>query len=522
MTSVPEIFVVLVLAAIPLVALAKRVDISYPIVLVIGGLVLGFVPHLPAVQLDPDLVLLIFLPPLLYWESITAPTDVMLENAGQIGVLAIGLVVATTVAVAVTAHALVPGMSWAVAFVLGAIVSPTDELAAVPVLEHFRLPRHLIAIIDGESLLNDATALVLYATAIAAATTGVFLLGHTLLQMLVTVIGSLAIGYLVGLIAVALWRRITDVQLQGVISVIVPFLAYLPAEKLGMSGVLAVVVAGVSINRQTARVLTAASRTQIVGFWNTLVFLANAILFLLVGLQLHRVADTAFSHHPWGAVVGYAIAVNVVIVVVRISLALLAEYAPTLAPPDHAAPNWKNALIAAWSGLCGAVSLAAALAIPIALPDGSPFPYRDLIVFVTFSVILVTLVGGGLTLPALVRSLHVVGGTEEQDEVRLARVRSAQAAIDRIDELAAEGRVDDEHAARLRELYAHKIELASGTADADGAEHAARHVDVEREIIAAQRRAIIGLREDGAIDNVAFRVVQAELDAASQRGELKD
>jgi CPA1 family monovalent cation:H+ antiporter len=521
-TSVPEIFVVLLLIAMPLVALAKRVDISYPIVLVIGGLVLGFIPALPAIQLDPDLVLLIFLPPLLYWESITAPTDIMLENAGQIGVLAIGLVLATTVAVAVVAHALLPGMSWAVAFVLGAIVSPTDELAAVPVLEHFRLPRHLIAIIDGESLLNDATALVLYATAITAVTTGAFRLGHTLVQLALTVVGSIAIGYVVGLVAVELWRRIKDAQLQGVVSVIAPFLAYLPAEKLGLSGVLAVVVAGVSVNRKTPRVMTAASRTQIVGFWNTLVFLANAILFLLVGLQLHRVADIAFANHPWGTVIGYAIAVNAVIIVVRISLALLAEYAPTLAPPDHAAPNWKNALIAAWSGLRGAVSLAAALAIPIALPDGSPFPYRDLIVFITFTVILVTLVGGGLTLPSVVRALHISGGNEERDETRLARVRSAQAAIDRLNELETDGRIDAAHADRLRERYAHKIELQTDGADGDGSEHAARHVDIERELIAAQRREIIGLREAGQIDNVVFRRVQADLDAASQRGDAKE
>lgn len=177
-----EILIGLLVVVIPLVALARRAHISYPIVLVLGGLVLGFVPGLPQVRLDPSIVLLLFLPPLLYWEAITAPTDVMLENAGQIVTLAFGLVIATTVAVAVVAHAIIPGLSWGVAFVLGAIVSPTDELAAVPVLEQFRLPRHLIAIIDGESLLNDATSLVIYAAAIGVVATGTFHAGQTLIQ----------------------------------------------------------------------------------------------------------------------------------------------------------------------------------------------------------------------------------------------------------------------------------------------------------------------------------------------------
>jgi CPA1 family monovalent cation:H+ antiporter len=514
--------VALLVLAIPLIAIAKRIDISYPIVLVTGGLLLGFIPGLPQVHLDPDVVLLIFLPPLLYWEAITAPTDVMLENASQIGLLAIGLVIVTTVAVAVTAHAIVPGMPWGVAFVLGAIVSPTDELAATPVLEHFRLPRHVIAIIEGESLLNDATALVIYAAAIAVVSTGVFHPGSTLLQFAITVVGSLLVGYLAGRLAVGLWRRIRDQQLQGVISVTLPFIAYLPAQLFGLSGVLAVVTAGVYANRFTPRVMTAAARTQMRGFWNTLVFLANAALFLFVGLQLHDIAIAAFRNHSWLVVVGDAVAVNAVLIVVRLVLVLAAEYAPTSAPADHAAPDWRHALVVAWSGLRGAVSLAAALAIPLALPGGAPFPNRDLILFVTFSVILVTLVGGGLTLPSVVRSLRIEGGTEERDEVRLALVRSAEAALVRIDELERDGRIDAEHAAGLRARFEHRRELQQEDDQPEHAEHVARHVDVERELVDAQRRAIIELRERGEIDNVALRRVQADLDSVASRKALID
>lgn len=522
MTNSVIVLIALVVTSIPLVALAKRVNISYPIVLVIGGLLLSFVPVLPKIHLDPDVVLLIFLPPLLFWESITAPTDVMAENAGQIALLAIGLVIVTTVAVAVVAHAISPGMPWGAAFVLGAIVSPTDELAAVPVLQQFRLPRHLIAIIDGESLLNDATALVIYASAITVVSTAAFHPAYALLQFIMTVIGSLIVGYLTGRLGVELWRRIPDPQLQGVISIVLPFVAYVPAQRFGLSGVLAVVTAGVYVNRLSPRIMNPEARVQIVGFWNTLVFLANAVLFLVVGLQLHDVAHAAFERQPWEIVVGFAVAVNAIIIVVRLALTVLAEFAPTRAPADHAAPNWKNALVVAWSGLRGAVSLAAALAIPLVLSNGAPFPNRDLIIFATFSVILVTLVGGGLTLPSVVKRLHIEGGTEERDELRLALVKSAEAALIRIGELEAEGRIDATHAQTLRRQFLHRRDVQSGNEDGRDAGHAARHIDVERELIAAQRKAIIEMRERGEIDNVVLRRVQTDLDSAASRGSLHE
>ena len=510
----------LLIAAIPLVALAKRVNISYPIVLVLGGLVLGFVPGLPHIQLDPNIVLLLFLPPLLYWEAITAPSDLMLENAGQIGVLAFGLVIVTTVVVAMVAHAIIPAMPWAAAFVLGAIVSPTDELAAVPVLERFRLPRHVIAIIEGESLLNDASALVIYATAVAVVATGTFHANGIVLQFVEDVFGSIAIGFLAGRLAVELWRRIKDTQLQGVISFTVPFLAYLPAQYLGLSGVLAVVTAGVYANWFTPRVLAPASRTQLVGFWNTLVFVANAVLFLLVGLQLHDIARAAFYHNSWLVVVGYAVVINVVIIVVRVVLVVLAEYAPTAAPADHAAPDWKHALVVAWSGLRGAVSLAAALAIPLTLPDGARFPHRDLIIFTTFTVILVTLVGGGLTLPWLVRRLRITATNEERELVRQALVRSTDAALEQIEQLEASGKLESDHADTLRRQFEHKRETLRAGNTASKKAHLAQHAEAERAILDAQRQALIEMRERGEIDNVIMRKLLSDLDLAASRPAL--
>jgi CPA1 family monovalent cation:H+ antiporter len=516
----PQIAVLLgLLLAIPLVALARRVDVPYPIVLVLGGLALGFIPGLPPVRLEPNLVLLIFLPPLLYWEALTAPTDVMLANSVQIGMLAIGLVLATTVAVAVAVHAIVPEMPWAVAFVLGAIVAPTDELASAPILERFRLPRHLIAIVDGESLVNDALSLVLYAAAVTAATTGTFHLGKTVLYVVFAAAGAVVLGLLVGRVAVEGWRRIADAQLQGVISVLLPFFAYLPADRFGMSGVLSVVTAGVYASRETPTVLTPATRLLGFGFWQSFVFLANAVLFLLLGLQLREISMAVFQHNSWQSVVWYTIVVNVVVIVARFAWIIATEFVPTVGgASEHPEPNVKHATIAAWSGFRGAVSLAAALAIPTALASGAPFPHRDLVVFLTFSVIVVTLVGGGFTLPVAIRALNVRDERDEEAaELQRALVGVAEAALTAIDELERDGRLDAHHATTLRFRYERKRRLAGDDASAGELDDERRDADAERAVLAAERAALVELRRKGEIDNTVLRRVQRALDLADQR-----
>jgi Na+/H+ antiporter len=507
------LLIALLVIAIPLVAFGRRFNISYPVVLVLGGLALGFVYGLPEIRLDPNLVLLIFLPPLLYWEAITAPTDIMLANSGQIWMLAIGLVVATTVAVAAVAHAIIPGMPWAVAFVLGAVVAPTDELAAVPVLERFRLPRHVIAIVDGESLLNDATALVIYATALTALASASFSVVGIAWQFLVDAAGSIAIGLCFGWLAIEGWRRIRDTQLQGVISVVLPFLAYVPAQRLGLSGVLAVVVAGVYANRFTPIVITPKARVRGFGFWENFVFLANAVLFLLVGLQLHAVAHAAFAINSWTTVLRDAVIVNVVVIVVRFAWVLGIEYLPVIGgSSEHAEGDWRHAIIVAWSGLRGAVSLAAALAIPLSI-GGVQFPHRDLIIFITFTVILVTLVGGGLTLPLIVRALNTEAEEDEEaGERQKGLALASAAALRRIGELESEGTIDAQHAGALRRRYEHRRELDSETEDGASPEHRRQHVDAEREVLDAQRYALIAMRERGEIDNVVLREIQMRLD----------
>jgi len=514
-----ELLIGLLVVTIPLVALARRAHVSYPIVLVLGGLLLGFVPGLPAVRLDPNLVLLIFLPPLLYWEAVTAPTDVMLANPGQIAMLAVGLVFATTVAVAIVMHAVVPGLPWAVAFVLGAIVAPTDELASAPVLERLKMPRHLIAIVEGESLVNDALSLVLYAAAITAAVTGVIRFWHIVLFLVVAAIGAFVLGLVVGRVAVEGWRRVTDTQLQGVISLLVPFLAYAPAQRFGISGVLSVVTAGVYVNRFTPEVLTASSRLQLIGFWETFVFVANALLFLLVGLQLHAIAAVVLRENSWQSILWYTIAVNVVVIVVRFAWVMGTEYLPWIGgSSEHPDGDWKHALIASWSGLRGAVSLAAALALPLSTASGAAFPHRELIIFLTFTVILVTLVGGGLSLPVVISALHISDGEDEEaEDVRRAMIGVAKAALEKVDALEREGRIDARHAADLRRRYEHEKLVRQKADQAATAEEAQRHWQAEREVLDAQRQALINLRARGEIDNAVLRRVLNSLDLAERR-----
>ena len=261
--------------AIPLVAFARRVNVAYPIVLVVGGLILGFIPGLPRINFDPALVLVIFLPPLLYWESVNAPTDVMRANARWIGSLAIGLVLATSAVVAVVAHMVIATLAWPMAFVLGAIVAPTDELASAPVLERMQIPRRLVAIVEGESLLNDAASLIVYGSAVTAAVTGTFAPWPAVLHFVVSAIGGVAVGVACGWLAVFGYRRIVDTELQGIIAFVSPFFTYVLADRLGVSGVLAVVFMAVYGTRYTPIVITPFTRLRGTGFWDSVVFIAK-------------------------------------------------------------------------------------------------------------------------------------------------------------------------------------------------------------------------------------------------------
>lgn len=501
----------------PFVAWGRHVGIPYPITLVVGGLVLGFVPGLPVMTLDPNLVLLLFLPPLLFWESITAPIDVMRANARQIGALTIGLVTASICAVAVTMHTVVPGLPWAVAFVLGAIVSPTDELAAVPILERFKIPRHVVAIVEGESLTNDALSLVLYSAALVAALTGIVDVAHIALSVILGSLLAVVIGIVVAGVVVEFWKHIDDPQLQGVLTVILSFLAYIPAVRLGASGVIAAVTAGVYASRFTPRVLTPVTRLQGIPFWESFVFLSNALLFLLVGLQLHRVAGAVLAEYSWPTVLWYTVAINLVVVCVRFAWTLGMSYLPIIgATSTHAPGEWQHALIIACCGFRGAVSLAAALAIPLTLANGTNFPHRDLLIFLTYAVILVTLVGGGLVLPVVLKRLDVTTTADDEERELESAVAAIVDAARRIDALERNGSVDAQHAQQLRGRYARmRGSFSQGETD-ESLQDRNQRSSAEREIIAAARDELLVMGELGTIDNAVLRRVQTHLDLAEQ------
>jgi len=352
-----------------------------------------------------------------------------------------------------------------------------------------------------------------------AAVTGIFDLGSMPVSLGIAAVGAIVIGLAAGRAAVEGWRRVRDTELQSFISLLLPFVAYVPAVWVGASGVLGVVTAGVYVNQRTPTVMTPETRLQLSGFWETFVFVANALLFLLVGLQLHDIAARVFERYSWQNVLWYTLAINLVVVFVRFASIVAIEYLPFVGgASEHSAPNWKHAVIASWSGLRGAVSLAAALAIPLTVSGGAQFPHRDLIVFLTFTVIVVTLVGGGLTLPAAVARLHVTDtGSEEDEDLKRALSAVSQAALERISALEREGRIDPEHAKVLRRRYEHLRQRAERAPDPTSREAARRQSSAEHEVIEAERQALIALRERGEIDNVVLRRIQRALDLEHSR-----
>lgn len=506
---------VIAVAILVLVAVAKRIGVAYPILLVLGGIVIGYIPGVPRAEMRPDLVLLVFLPPLLYWESVTAPTSGFLAGAAWIFQLAFGLVIATTVAVAFVAHRLDPAIGWPSAFVLGAIVSSTDEVAFASLADKLRVPRHLIATIEGESLINDATSLIIYAVAIGAVLGQVFTVGQAFEELVISVIAALAIGLAAGAVIVTAWYFTRDDELQPIISLMAPYLAYLPAYHFRVSGVLAVVVTGIFVSRFTPRVLTPRARQRATGFWVTIVFLVNAFIFVLVGMQFHPILTESLTRYSAWQLTWLAFAICATVIVVR----LLWVYGQALIPltnePEHerGKADWAHVSVLAWTGMRGGISLAAALALPV-MAGAGPFPQRSLIIFLTFAVLVATLVGQGGTLPWLLRALHIRQDDADEREERLALSRIARVALIRLAALRKERKVaapilaalQRQHRSRWREF-----------ADAkEGEDYRMRVTSqyraIERELLEVQREELLRLRNRGKIDNTVMRRVQALLD----------
>jgi monovalent cation/hydrogen antiporter len=521
------LLLVLMVAVGGLSVLAGTVRMPYPIVLVLGGLVLGFMPGVPRAELPPDLVLVLFLPPLLYQAAFFSSPRDLRANARAITLLAVGLVLVTMSAVAVVAHTLVGGLPWAAAFALGAIVSPTDPLAATAIARRLGVPRRLVTVLEGESLVNDATALVAYRLAVAAVVAGSFTLWEAGLRFVVGTVGGVAIGLAVGWLLAEARRRIEDPVVEIVLSVVTGYAAYLPAELLGVSGVLAAVTAGLYVGWHAPELASPATRLLGFSFWEVLVYLLNAVLFVLVGLQLNLILS-GVSGSSAAVALGQAALVAAVVIAVRIAWGFTVPYlirALDRRPSQiamRASP--RERLVTAWSGMRGAVSLAAALALPLQTSTGQAFPQRNLIIFVTFGVILATLVLQGLTLPWLIRRLGLHRDDSDAQEELRGRLRATDAALARLDELAGEEWTRDDTVERMRGLYQfrrRRLKARAGYLADDGyQDRSLAYQRLVRELLEAQRREIVRLRNQGEISNEVMHRIERDLDLEDSRLEI--
>jgi Na+/H+ antiporter len=524
MSATISLLFVLLVAIVVLATLATKLRLPYPILLVLGGLLLGFVPGLPRIELNPELILVLFLPPLIYSSAWLTSWREFRANLRPILQLSLGLVLVTILVIAVVAHT-IAGLSWPVAFVLGAVVSPTDAVAASATARQLGLPRRIVTVIEGESMVNDATGLVAYRFAVAAVVIGSFSLWQASLQFVVVSLGGLVIGLVIAWPVAWLHRHLDDAPIEITITLLTPYAAYLVAVALQVSGVLAVLSAGLYLSHQSSRFFSSNTRLQANAVWNVLVFLLNGLLFLLIGLQLRSIVASIAGYSLF-TLLWQALIISLAVIAVRIAWIFPAAYLPRLVSPRLRArdpyPGWRQVAIVAWVGMRGGLSLAAALALPLMLTDGAPFPQRDLVIFFTFCVILATLVGQGLSLGPIIRLLGLERESALEGEHAQAHLVAARAALSRLDELATETWVPQDTLTHLRSHYAHKLEALTEAMDGTGGdvrfnEHAPIKQRLQQEVLQAERSAVIGLRDQGRIDDETLRLVERELDLEEQR-----
>lgn len=525
MTGVVEIFVGMLLAVAALGLLARKLHIPYPILFVIGGLVLGFIPGLPKVRLNPELVFVFFLPPLLFPAALYTSWRDFRANLRSISLLAVGLVLFTTVVVALIAHYFM-GLSLAAGFVLGAIISPPDAIAATAIAQRLRIPRRIVTILEGESLVNDATALVAYRFAVVAVTTGSFSLIEAGGHFFLVSIGGILLGLAVGWLAEMFHRHVEDAPIEVTVSLLTPFAAYLPAERLGVSGVLAVVTAGLYLGRRLPEIIDYRTRLEGRPVWGMVGFLLNGFVFILIGLQLpavlHGLANDSYSVRQ---LVWYATITSVAVIGIRIFWVFPATYLPRLLfksiREKDPCPSWRHVAIVAWTGMRGVVSLAAALALPFTLQDNRPFPGRDLILFLTFIVIVVTLVLQGLSLPPLIRWLGIKDDGDFEEEEREARLKANQAALDRLNEVTERDPAKADAMGRLRIEYEDRIRQLKASEPKRTGKHfrlfSAEYERLSQITLEQERKTILELRNTSAISDEVLREIQQDIDLAEAR-----
>ena len=525
MMGIIEIFLAIMLAVVVLSLLARRLHIPYPIFFVVGGTLLGFIPGLPQVRLNPELIFLLVLPPLLFPAALFTSWRDFRANKRPILSMAIGLVLFTTVIVAFLAKYFFH-LPLAVGFVLGAVISPPDAIAAKAIAERLKIPRRIVTILEGESLVNDATALVTYRLAVVAVSTGFFSWVTAGEQFLIISIGGILVGLVIGWLAEQFHRRVDDAPIEITFSLLTPFVAYLLAERLQVSGVLAVVAAGVYLGWRTPEITSFQTRLRAGPVWDMVEFLLNGFVFILIGLQLpdilHRLAA---DHYSLGLLIRYAVLITLAIIIIRIFWVIPSAYLPRFLFKSirrhDPYPSWQYLAIIGWTGMRGVVSLAAALALPLYKADGTPFPGRDLILFLTFVIIFATLVLQGLSLPSLIRWLGIKDDGSTEREEREARVQANEAALARLNEMTEPDPMRLEALDRLRIEYEdHIVQLRSEESQKAGAPLRLFSSEYERlslDALQEERRTIIRLRNNGTINDEALRRIQRDIDLAEAR-----
>jgi len=515
-----QIVLFLMLAAVALGWVARHFKFPYPIALVIGGGLLGFVPRLPQPQFDPQFTLVLVLPPILYQAALLTSWREFKSNIRPIGLLAIGLVLATTLAVGATLKLLIPDIPWAAAFVLGAIVSPPDVVAATAILRRISIPHRVVTILEGESLVNDATGLVIYKFAVAAVLTGVFSLWQASVEFVGVAIGGIAIGFLMGQFFVIVHKYLGDAFIEVLTTLAVPYVAYIAAESLHVSGVLAVVAAGVVRGRYAPEIVSAEMRIIARSVWNLLVFALNCLVFILIGWQLSAIV-ARMTDYTVAQLFFYGTFVSTVAIVVRFIWTYPAIYLPlvfrAVRGEQVTPPQEGEVFIMSWCGMRGIVSLAAALALPTELVDGSPFPERDLIIFLTFVVIAVTLVIQGLSLKPLIRRLQVGKDWSLQEEQQRAKMALGKAAIAAIDGVVAQDGISNELAERIRAEFAEQITLTVPNGIVlrhSGADDAKR---LRAAAVKAERSELIRLWRENQISDEVLHKIEEDLDYQESR-----
>jgi CPA1 family monovalent cation:H+ antiporter len=511
--------ILLMLGALAGVAvLARRLNIAPSILLVATGIGVALIPGRTTIELAPQVVLLMILPPLIYSAAVAMSWREFRANLRPIGLLAVGCVVFTTIAIAVAMHYAI-GMPWAVGFVLGAIISPPDIVAPIAIARRLGLPHRLLVILEGEGLVNDATALILYRFAVIAVVTGTFSLGTATGTFALIVVGEIIFGLAVGWLSLRLRRKAHDPRVEITLSLLTPYLAFWVPEHFEGSGVLATVACGLYVSWRGPLLISAATRLQGIFFWDLFVYLVEGLAFLVTGLQARRVFDGAYAFSAKELAIATALAATIVIVA-RYVWVFPATYVPRwLFPPvrrKDPSPPWQYPFLLSYTGVRGVVSLAAALAIPLTLANGEPFPQRELIQFVAFGVIIITLIGTGITLPSLVRWLGLAdAGRTEHDQEReaelLARRQTAELARQKLEEIARARQLNDEQLSLIRSRYDSRLALLPRS-HRDGIEHAKLRADLRMELIAEERLLIHQLLRRGKISDETRRRIERDLD----------